>query len=561
MIMVAGRTGSSWGRWVVWGGVACFVSGAAIVMGSLITTDFEDPSQAEAFLARTEVVENFDSEEGECSSAGCSARGCSEQGCPSQGSCPSEGCPESVKSSVAVAVANSEGVDQEGGSCPSTKGCGSEKECPASAAGVAAGENCPLEKIETATAAEGLSAEEIVKDLTEGGPVGEGLKPLVEKVESTSAEEEAEVAERSGAKSKTADSVSPKGSTPRENEINLGGVIPHVCITEEKELPILGSVETLPDEFHGLTGKDSTESPEPIEESPKGRTVVEMIEKLGEGEKKQRNLKVAPDTDSRTYISGVPFYDRTVMGEDFIQEVRDRIEAGNLKGAGIQIPRARRGSELQSNAPQVRENPILRVVEPADRLKGYRELISPEPLTEVPPPVVRQEILGSRTRPVPAELPAEMGVCAKAEHLRVAAQELDEAGLPDLAAELRKKAEEAQQAFQLEQERNKPVQLTGGQVQELQKRLAELREEVKQLKEMIEGLKQEVAKGLVQPTPIAVPGIQPIAVPGLEKTKGEVWLDRIGSENDAPKNSPRPTETLPPDREESPALLTKPFSR
>ncbi|MCA9095861.1 MAG: hypothetical protein KDA68_20420, partial [Planctomycetaceae bacterium] len=74
--MAAGRTSLSWTRIMVWSGLLCVLGGAAIVAGNLVATDFDDPEQAQKFLAQTEILEELEPE------SKCGAESCPNTGCP-----------------------------------------------------------------------------------------------------------------------------------------------------------------------------------------------------------------------------------------------------------------------------------------------------------------------------------------------------------------------------------------------------------------------------------------------------------------------------------------------
>ncbi|MCA9096350.1 MAG: hypothetical protein KDA68_22880, partial [Planctomycetaceae bacterium] len=145
---------------MVWSGLLCVLGGAAIVAGNLVATDFDDPEQAQKFLARTEILEELEPE------SKCGAE-----------SCPTTGCPASSDSSGATLLVSSAGKPSACASVSSTdhsKSCGKEHSCPLSKIG-----SVTIADTQSTDASE-KSADDIVKELTQGGPVSEELKPLVE---------------------------------------------------------------------------------------------------------------------------------------------------------------------------------------------------------------------------------------------------------------------------------------------------------------------------------------------------------------------------------------------
>ncbi len=351
-------------RVLVWSGLLCVMGGAAIVAGNLVTTDFDDPEQAKSFLARTEVLEEFEADSGHCSSTGCPEKKSLKQGSPTS---PESGTPVSLASAAVPSASGKSPVP-----CTGESSCGKDKSSDRKNAVVSekgccsrlAGAKLPKDPEK--------SAQEIVDELTLGKGAGEDLKPLVEEL---------------------------KG--PSEAGVSIEEVI-------------------------STSGRDAI-----LESTPQANPNVPVNQPIEYLFKSEEELHV----------------------DQLHAAQRDRIE---------EIP-----------------------------FDGRRPAPTPVPLENHPR----------------GDGPPMSVVSPKSHHLRRAADELDRAGLADRAAVLRKEADDIQAAFEAEEKRNRPVQVTGGQVQELLRTLAELREEVKQLKQTIEGMKQEVSTAIERKSSPPQPGV------------------------------------------------------
>lgn len=552
--MAAGRVSLSWTRIMVWSGLLCVLGGAAIVAGNLVATDFDDPEQAQKFLARTEILEELEPE------SKCGAE-----------SCPTTGCPASSDSSGATLLVSSAGKPSDCASVSSTdhsKSCGKEHSCPLSKIG-----SVTIADTQSTDASE-KSADDIVKELTQGGPVSEELKPLVEDlhvpelaIESAKASELPAKAQAQSGNESTAchGSSCPLEALARmvnaDDRVNLNcGVLKSLSLTkvlypmirkslrifekqsstdgvavpaqESKEVCSAESdaVKKLGADLHrhwtsiiekGLPAADQSatmngSSLEVVHESTPTKSSLHLIGKWN-------------GDDSRDYCQFLR--EDSVARKAFLQKMNECIESGKYEGIlltsrgmklfegiddnsfldALNYPERYQPQFIISGIPvrffgelAKQEKPLLGTdwIRPGDYFSkpDNRPVVkSLSQVIEAAEVVPREEFPSRRQLPLPApidavaeSIPAE---CPKALHLRRAAAELDQAGLVDKAAELRKQADEAQAAFEAEEMRNRPVQVTGGQIQELQKTLAELREEVKQLKQTIETLKQDMAVG------------------------------------------------------------------
>jgi len=553
--MAAGRVSLSWTRIMVWSGLLCVLGGAAIVAGNLVATDFDDPEQAQKFLAQTEILEELEPE------SKCGAE-----------SCPTTGSPASSDSSAATLLVSKADKPSACASVNSTdhaKSCGKEH-------------SCPLSKIDSvviadtqSTDASEKSAHDIIKELTQGGPVSEELKPLVEDLHVPElAIDSAKVSElptKAQAQSGNETTVCHGSSCSLEalarmvnaddreklsccnlNSLSLTKVfypmireslrifdkqsttdavaVPNqeskeVCSAESE-----AAVNKLAADLHrhwtsiiekGLPAADQSaamngSSLEVEHESTPTKSSLHLIGKWNEDE-------------SRDYCQFLS--EDSVARKEFLQKLNECIESGKYEGILLTSRGMRLFEDIDDNSfldilnhperyqPQFiisgfplrfngqltkQDNPLLGIewIQPGDyysKPENRPVVKSLSQVIEAAEVVPREEFPSRRQPPLPApieavaeSIPAE---CPKALHLRRAAAELDQAGLVDKAAELRKQADEVQAAFEAEEMRNHPVQVTGGQIQELQKTLAELREEVKQLKQTIETLKQDMAIG------------------------------------------------------------------
>lgn len=535
-------------RILVWSGLFCVIGGAAIVMGSLITTDFDDPEQAGKFLTQTSVLEELEP----------------ESNCHAESDCLGTESPATVKSFEYTPLALA--VEMNPGTCVAESSCGKEHACPLSKlASTDLADTKPAELPEK-------SAREIIRELTEGGPVSEELKPLVDdEIVLGSA---SEIPSANEPITKSRERLWDRNDPPATEEASdkqrtTIGVCEIVPVSDPKTYKpfSLNPVRLVQDLLPGIEGAISFCS----------RKIPTMVAEVSTEKESPLTRAVPYDSLNQTAPSPIEkncnFMNACIIGVDSAnREPQDHNEktggvfgrlliesgpvnsmspmtifsiqsAGGLQGLrslgyGILINDLDQRISQTEKIISSQENPLLRQSEPNFyfQTRGEGAFLG-SVLKAAFESEKESENSPSPISPAAESVPAG---CPKAMHLRRAADELDKAGMADKAADLRKQADDVQAAFEAEEMRNRPVQVTGGQVEELKKTLAELREEVKQLKATIEGLKGQFGIGLNEPTPRTPLGrINPVP---LDRTfpsnKDEFIKELEGEELPFPPDSP-----------------------
>jgi len=514
--MAAGSNRLSLGRILVWSGLLCLISGAAIVMGSLAATDLNDPAQAETFLNRTSLLANL--EESDDSH-------CSKTACP-QSENPSSSADISLTSLVSAQASKSR--------CPSA--CGSQNEF--------AGNRCsdadkPCEEPSSRKPLEvsEMSAREIVAELTQGGPVSAELLPLVEEPQQTVASD-IEIQLGEPAPLKLAEGAC---STLETSTVNSNGCRKSPAVakklkarslnrSESRFLDALTRSMTMEAELRTkfiseLTNATNLTHLRSIQAVPFGLGLLDDVTECNVCQTSDQSAEEKP----RACLI------RSPISECFL-EVQNRMlqASGNTSDATNSLTVSERLGILHTSA-QISDDKTTHAVDV--------DLLPPQaifrPIEEASPPVYE---VPPQPEPIHTSAESEAADCPKAMHMKRAAEELDKAGLTDNAAELRKQAQTIQAEYEAEQARNMPEQLTVGQVRALQQTLTELRDEVKQLKQTIEGLKQEVSEHL---KPKAV-----LTADEVKESNPDQWIDVLDPES-------KPIDRFPVKGDEYPETLSK----